>query len=221
MNRRITGAILASAVTLGGLTAVAVPTLASAADSSTSSSTSSFNPIEMIKSALAGLVTDGTITQAQADTVASTLADKLPEGRGPGGPGGPGERGGHGFGGHLSAAATALGMSEDDVRTALEGGSSLASLAESKGMTKDALIDAIVAAMQTEWEQRAADRPSDAPADAPDAPSAEQLRDMVTKMVEQEGLQTPPVDGGRDTDKQGDRPARAADARKSSAGTSA
>src|SRR5207237_9806328 len=77
------------------------------------------------KSVLDGLVAKGTITQAQADEILAALNAARPA-HGPGGPGGPGP--GHGFG-NLDAAAKALGMSVDDLRSALEGGKSLATLA--------------------------------------------------------------------------------------------
>lgn len=96
-----------------------------------------------LKEALAGLVSDGTITQIQADKVATVLEESRPMG----GPGGHGGRGGHGPG-HvdLSAAAEALGMTEAELRTAAEEGKSLSDLAEDKGVSEDALVDALVAA---------------------------------------------------------------------------
>ncbi len=102
---------------------------------------------ERIKQALAGLVADKTITQEQADKVASTLAQSG-LGRGPGAHRGPG---GHGAG--LAAAAKALGMSETDLATALRSGKSLASVAKEKGVDVQKVIDALVA----EAKQRLAD----------------------------------------------------------------
>lgn len=100
-----------------------------------------------LKDALAGLVSDGTITQAQADKVATALEESRPM-AGPGGPGGPG-RGGHGHGPgrvDLSAAAEALGMTDAELRAAAEEGTTLSDLAEQEGVSEDALVDALVAA---------------------------------------------------------------------------
>jgi len=109
---------------------------------------------ERIKQALAGLVADKTLTQAQADKVASTLAAS---GLGPGAPGrGPlvGPRGFGGPGGAaLTAAAKALGMSESDLRTQLRAGKSLAAIAQAKGVNVQKVVDALVA----QAKQRLAD----------------------------------------------------------------
>ena len=96
-----------------------------------------------LQKVLQPLVDDGTITQAQADKVIAALAVARPEGgHKMGGRGGFG-----GFG--LDAVATTLGITSADVRTALEGGQSLADLAVSKGKTAQDVIDAIVAESTT------------------------------------------------------------------------
>lgn len=114
--------------------------------------------VERIAEALGGLVDDGTITEDQADTVAETLAesDAL---RGPGGHGG---HGGHGWpGGRLLAldsAAETLGLTADELRTALEeDGASLASVAEEQGVGRDALVEALVDAARTHLEDEVAE----------------------------------------------------------------
>jgi hypothetical protein len=53
-------------------------------------------------------------------------------------------RGGRGV--DLSAAATALGITEDELRTALQDGKSLADVAADQGVDKQKVIDALVAA---------------------------------------------------------------------------
>ncbi|NDG11280.1 MAG: hypothetical protein EB111_05475 [Actinobacteria bacterium] len=62
-----------------------------------------------------------------------------------------------GGGGHLDAAATALGMTESALRDALVPGTSLADIAATKGVAVKKVIDAIVAAETTELKERVAD----------------------------------------------------------------
>jgi hypothetical protein len=115
------------------------------------------DPGARAREVLQPLVDDGTLTAAQLDAVVSALeaagppAGGRPAGtgdhRGPGGPGdrGPGDRGrgGRGFG--LDAAATAIGITADDLRTALQGGSTIAAVAADNGVDVQTVIDAIVA----------------------------------------------------------------------------
>ena len=87
--------------------------------------------------ALAPLVSDGTLTQAQADKVVETLnaAGPLGGGHGRGGRGGPG----------LEAAATALGLTADELRTELQDGSTIAEVASEKGVDLTTVTDAMLA----------------------------------------------------------------------------
>ncbi len=85
------------------------------------------------------LIDDSTITQAQADKVIAAIVAARPAG----------PIGGRhimkGVGGFaLDTVAKALGITTDEVRTALESGQSLADLAVSKGKTAQDVIDAIV-----------------------------------------------------------------------------
>ena len=131
MRKRTASIILASTLAVGGGAVALTP--ASAADSD--------HPVKSrlatIKSSLSGLVKDGTLTQDQADKVASTLNEKLPTG-------GPG-RGGPG-GDHLAVAAKALGLTEAELRTKLKDGkTSLADVAKDEGVSTDTLVKALVA----------------------------------------------------------------------------
>jgi hypothetical protein len=131
MHKRTASIILASTLAVGGGAVALTP--ASAADSD--------NPVKSrlatIKSSLSGLVKDGTLTQEQADKVASTLNEKLPKG-------GPG-RGGPG-GEHLAVAAKALGLTEAELRAKLKDGkTSLADVAKEEGVSTDTLVKALVA----------------------------------------------------------------------------
>jgi hypothetical protein len=104
--------------------------------------------VDRIKSALSGLVDDGSLTQEQADEVATTLSEA--------GLGRGGHHGGDRLG--LETAAEALGMTEDELRTALEpDGTSLADVAEDQGVDVDTLVDALVQAQQDRIAQAVED----------------------------------------------------------------
>ncbi len=138
MRRKIVLATAAGVLTLGGL-AVAVPALA---DDETP--TPSAAPAEeRIRDALSGLVDDGSLTQEQADEVATTLTDA---GVAWGGHHGWGGGWGGAWGAGLSVAAETLGLSEDELLTALEAdGATLASVAGDQGVPVGDLVAALVA----------------------------------------------------------------------------
>jgi hypothetical protein len=103
------------------------------------------------RSALAPLVSNGTITRAQADAVIAALDAARPA-RGAGGKGGPGRPGFRNF----AAAAQALDMTEADLRTALEGGKTLAGVAQEKGIAASTVVDAVVAQLKAHLDERVA-----------------------------------------------------------------
>jgi polyhydroxyalkanoate synthesis regulator phasin len=113
----------------------------------TTDDTTSADPVRPDASArlqeiLKSLVDNGTITQDQADKVVAALVAAGPVGF-PGGHrgfGGPGKV----IGAGLDVVATTLGITEEEVRTALQNGQSIADLAVSKGKTAQDVIDAIV-----------------------------------------------------------------------------
>ena len=89
-------------------------------------------------------VAAGELTQAQADELKQRLAaGELPllGLRGPG----DGHHGGRGHHMGLDAAATFLGLTESELRSELQDGSTLAEVAVEQGKTADALIAAMVA----------------------------------------------------------------------------
>ncbi|MGY1722861.1 hypothetical protein [Blastococcus sp. SYSU DS0533] len=137
MRRKLIIATTAGALALGGGLAVAVPALADGEASTTRE--------DRIRDALTGLVDDGSLTGAQADEVAATLAES-----------GLGGGHGHGHGGRLdlAAAATALDLTEDELREALATeGTSLADVAEQQGVAVDTLVEALVTAQQERLAQ--------------------------------------------------------------------
>jgi hypothetical protein len=138
MRKKLAAVVVAGTLGLSGFV-LAGPALAAVGAPSAAAAASA--PVDRIKEALSGLVSDKTLTQAQADKVASTLEAA---GVGRGGPGGRGGFGGHGA--DLSAAATALGMSEADLRTAVQSGKTLAQIAKDKSVSVDTLIAAAPAA---------------------------------------------------------------------------
>lgn len=160
--------------TLGGV-AVAVPTLTAATTateaaepeaSDTDAPTDEERTAEhtaRIAERLAGLVEDGTLTQAQADAVASTLAESMPgRGGGPGGHGhGPGGMGGAGgLGGvlreGLATAAETLGLEEDALRDRLVAGETLGEVADAEGVARDDLVGALVTRAEELLDERVA-----------------------------------------------------------------
>lgn len=148
MRKKIAAAVAAGALVISGV-ALAGPALAGTGSAPTTGSTPAAvdgsSRADRLTQALAGLVADGTLTQEQADKVAATL-----DAAGPGRHGGPGR--------DLAAAATALGMTEADLRTALHGAdATLAKIAESEGVPLDTLIAALVEAEKARIAQDVTD----------------------------------------------------------------
>ena len=131
-----------------------------------------------VRDALAPLVAKGTITQAQADAVIAALeAAKPAKGlRGPG-PGGKGFRGGPG---RLDAAAGAIGITPQELRTALQGGQSLADVARSKNVDPEKVVSALVAELKAHMAAEVASgRHTQAEVDQKLANATERIRAFV------------------------------------------
>jgi hypothetical protein len=126
MRSKLATVALAGALGITGVVGAALvaPALSYAA---TGDSTALDDRVASLKDALEGLVSDGTLTQSQADEVATTLAERGPLG-------------------HSGRGAEALGLTEDELRTAAQEGTTLAQLAEREGVSTSALVDAMVAA---------------------------------------------------------------------------
>ena len=143
MRKRTSALVLSGILVTGAAGAVAVtPASASTSDNAVTSR------LAQIKSALSGLVGDGTLTQAQADKVAGTLDSKL----GKHGMGRAGDPGGHfgwmGMKETRDAAAKALGLTPEKLRTALQSGKTLADVAKDQKVSVDSLVKAMVTATE-------------------------------------------------------------------------
>jgi hypothetical protein len=190
VRKKFVAALAVGTIGLSGF-ALAGPALAAVGASGAAATASA--PVDRIKEALSGLVTDKTLTQAQADKVASTLEAA---GVGRGGPGGHGGRGGPGGGGHdLSAAATALGISEADLKTALESGKTLAEVAKDKNVSVDTLVAALVKAETDRIKQEVTDgKLTQAQAD-------ERLADLTKRVTDRVNRTRPTRPEGQKGDK--------------------
>lgn len=135
------GLLLASGV------AVAQPAAASSSSSASATGASAHEQHleQRLEHDLAGLVSDGALTQAQAGRVASTLAAD-----------GAGARSRGGWGrAQLDAAAAALGTTPAQLRTELRApGATPASVAKAHGVDGGTLVDALVTAEQTHLAER-------------------------------------------------------------------
>jgi polyhydroxyalkanoate synthesis regulator phasin len=201
-STRTTALLLTGALGLGaGVTGLVVaPAVAATTSSQAPAADVAPERVSRIADALSSLVDDGTLTQEQADRVATTLAEQLP-GRGPGG--GPGHGGrGHRLGAVLETAAGALGITVEELRTALAGGQSLAGVAEAQGVQRQALVDALVAAANARVDEHLAE--GDITQEQADARRAE-VAERVDALVDREGLPRrgdrgpkPPAEGDRD-----------------------
>jgi hypothetical protein len=141
MNKKLVSISLGAGLIVGSAAGlIAVPAVSGAQSTSTTAATAPADrpdPSVRLNETLKPLVDAGTITQAQADAVIAALKAEMPQ-RGERGRGGKGGAG-------LEVAAQALGMTADELQTALKGGQTLAQVAESKGVNVQVVVDALVA----------------------------------------------------------------------------
>jgi len=140
MNKKLISISLGAGLAVGSVAGlIAVPSLSSAQSATTTAPATAPadrpDPSVRLNETLKPLVDAGTITQAQADAVVSALKADMPA---------HGERGGKG-GQSLEIASQALGMSVEELHTALDGGQTLAQVASDKGVNVQVVIDALVA----------------------------------------------------------------------------
>jgi hypothetical protein len=183
VRKNIVALVAVGTLGLSGF-ALAGPAMA-AVGASSETTAAARAPVDRIKSALSGLVSDKTLTQAQADKVATTLESSGLGRGGPGGHGGPGGFGGFGgpggrggFGAGVSEAAKALGMTEAELRTAIESGKSLADVAKDKSVS----VDTVVAALVKAAKERLAEAVKDG--HLTQAQADERVADLTTRITE-------------------------------------
>lgn len=137
MKKSLAAAGLVASLALGGM-GLGVSGVAGAAETATGAATGAAGSVQEV---LRGLVGGGTITQEQADAVQAALKEARaarPE-RGAGHPG----RGGHK---HMSVVAEALGVTPEELHTALQNDQTIAQVAQAKGIDVGRVVSAIVAA---------------------------------------------------------------------------
>lgn len=206
MKKRFAAAGLAAGLTGGAIAGIALthPSVSGAQTDTTTETTvpgqtdeseAAPEPGAWLSETLAPLVADGTITQAQADAVIAAIQEARPD---------HGVRAHRfGLGVNLETAATAIGISTEDLRTALQGGQSLAEVAQANGVEVQTVIDAFVADLQTHLAARVAS------GDLTQAEADEKLAnatERITAMVNGDFPDRPfgPGPWGDDTDDAGD-----------------
>ena len=142
----------------------------------------------MIKDALSGLVSDHTLTQAQADKVASALNNKLPQGGFGGGPG-------HRFGGMIglrdsvAAVAKALNMTPAELMTQLRSGQTLAEIATAHKVDVSKLVASMVTAADKQLATAVQNkRITQAQADAIKSTLTQRMTDLVNGNLPGRGM---------------------------------
>lgn len=173
---RLSIAALATASVLGGgVAGVVLSSPAAAIAQEDSSDDVADRRVDALQEVLAGLVSDGTITQAQADAVAEALAEAMPA------------RGAH-HGRHVRGAATAaevIGIDAETLAEALRDGATIADVATDNGVEPQAVIDALVAEAMDRLDQAVEDgRLSADEAAEKEADMVERITDLVNGELE-------------------------------------
>ena len=143
------------------------------------------------KARLAQAVTDGKLTKAQADEKAADLEARITDlvnrtppadgerRRGPG----PGHGPGHAMKANLDAAATALGLTTEELRTELRAGKSLATIAGEQGVEVGKVVSALVADAKARLAQAVTDGTlTQAEADEKAADLEARITDLVNRV---------------------------------------
>jgi uncharacterized protein YidB (DUF937 family) len=115
---------------------------------------------QALKNRIDAAVKDGRLTKEQGDAMKRRITSAaFPLFIGPGfDRGGTPHRGfGHHWGRDLDAAASFLGLSESEVRTALESGKSLAQIAKDEGKSVDELVETLISATTKRLDEAVSD----------------------------------------------------------------
>ncbi len=175
MKKSIGSFALAAAIAGGAGTLAFAPALAGAADSTTVTTppgTAATRPAEL-RALIDGMVADGTLSQEQADKVLRKLQSALPHLGKAGAPLPKFQAGDDGV-------ASYLGLTPAELRTAQQGGKTLADVATAQGKSVDGLVDAIVTARTKAIETAVTNgKLTRAQADALEA----KLHDQATRLV--------------------------------------
>jgi hypothetical protein len=140
MNKKLAAATIVAGLGIGGFAGTVFGTPGTSFAQTTGSSTTTPTATATVTApisqadAIAALVKDGTITQAQADKVVAALKAARPEG---------------GRGAELTVVSTALGMTPAELKTALQGGQTIAQVAASKNVAITKVTDALIADYKT------------------------------------------------------------------------
>jgi hypothetical protein len=139
---------------------------------------------EALKNRVDAAVEAGRLTEAQGQE----LKERIDAGEVPLVGPGPGHGRHHGPGPGLDAAASYLGLTEAELRTALEDGDTLAEVAQEQGKSVEGLVDAMVVEAQERLDQAVEDgRLTEAEAEARLA----EIEEHVTALVNGERPQRP------------------------------
>jgi hypothetical protein len=111
---------------------------------------------QALKNRVDAAVAAGRLTEEQGEEMKAAIDSNEFPLFGPG-PGGLGHHHHFGHGAELEAAAEFLGLTEAELRTALEDGQTLAEVAEAEGKSVAGLVDAMLAAATEELEQAVED----------------------------------------------------------------
>ncbi|MCU1351572.1 MAG: hypothetical protein JWM05_781 [Acidimicrobiales bacterium] len=161
MRKFFTAALTTTAIAAGGLAVTVVNPLQGVSAQTAPKTTQSAAPTPtapnggprgVLNRALNGLVTDKTLTQAQADAVRAAVEAEAKKGGGGGG-------GGHHLPGVLdrdkiaAAVSKALGITPKELKDGLKSGKSIADLATAKGLDVKKVQDALVTAGNSAIDQ--------------------------------------------------------------------
>ena len=183
----------ASSSTDDGTATTTAPSTEATSDESTTDSTAPTDPAdpaerekrvpgEFLQETLQPLIDDGTLSQEQADKVIAALQEARPFGDHEHGPGFGGR--GHRMFFGLDSAATALGISTEDLRAAFADGKSIADVAAEQGVDVQTVIDALVAKAATHLDEAVADgRLTEEEA----ATRKTEITEKITELVNQAG----------------------------------